>query len=334
MQHKAGPRLLATDRQSALYLERARVEVQGDRVIYYGTDDDLRRSYNIPHVNVAVLFLGQGTSITQDAMRLLGEEHVHVAFTGSGGAPLHMGALTTYTATRHFRAMLAIYVDPVRSLVAARSVMRDRTARMKKIGALYAQKYLKTRETAGLARLGAHFEQGLEDCATTMDLLGREGEYAKACYKEFAQISGISKSHSFRREPGLAQHDHSDAVSRINHLIDHGNYLCYGMAGAALWAAGIPPHMAIFHGKTRAGGLVFDLADSFKDALVLPLAFSVGKDGGSDYEKKFREKVIQAFDDTSVLSECFQTLERMFAAAGVTEKTILENTSGTGGDHA
>lgn len=334
MQHKAGPRLLATDRQTALYLERARVEVQGERVIYYGTDDDLRRAYNIPHVNVAVLFLGQGTSITQDAMRLLGEEHVHVAFTGSGGTPLHMGALTTYTATRHFRAMLAVYVDGSRSLAAARSVMRDRIARMKKFGALYAQKHLKTRDVAGLARLGAHFEQNLESCATTRDLLGREGEYAKACYKEFAQISGVSKSHTFRREPGLLQHDHSDAVSRINRLIDHGNYLCYGVAGAALWAAGIPPHMALFHGKTRAGGLVFDIADSFKDALVLPFAFAVGKEGGSDYEKTFREKMIQAFDDTSVLAECFQTFERMFAAAGVTEKTVLESVSDDGGDRA
>jgi len=94
MQFKGGPRLLATDREGALYLERARVKVEGNRIVYYIVDDEHRRKYNIPHVNLAVLFIGQGTSITQDALRLLGEERVHLAVTGTGGSPLHLGSLT------------------------------------------------------------------------------------------------------------------------------------------------------------------------------------------------------------------------------------------------
>ena len=320
MQHKGGPRLLVTDREGALYLERARIHVEGDRVVYHITDDEHRREYNIPHVNLAVLFIGQGTSISQGAMRLLGEEGVHLAVTGSGGTPLHMGALTTYTSTRHFREMLPIYLDPQRSLLAAKAVMRDRTARMKRIGGMGCQKWLKARDVSGLSRVCSRFEANLDGCQDVTQLLGFEGNFSKACYAEFSSISGLSKSHSFRREAGSGEpaRGELDPIRQVNRLIDHGNYLCYGMAGAALWALGVPPHMSIFHGKTRAGGLVFDLADSFKDALVLPIAFSLAREKDpKEAERSFRGRLINAFDDREILKEAIGTVERMITAAAL-----------------
>ena len=141
-------------------------------------------------------------------------------------------------------------------------------------------------------------------------------------------MSGLAKPDEFRRVAGrgevVSKADLYDPVRRVNRLIDHGNYLCYGMAGAALWALGIPPHLSLFHGKTRAGGLVFDLADAFKDALVLPLAFAASlheKDG--DYESTFRAGLISAFDDQKILGEAIATVEKMISAASEGE-----------GDHA
>jgi len=318
MQHKGGPRLLVTDREGALYLERARIHVEGDRIVYHITNDEYRREYNIPHVNLAVLFIGQGTSITQSAMRLLGEEGVHLAVTGSGGSPLHMGGLTNYTATRHFREMLPLYLEPAKSLLAAKAVMNDRTARMKKIGKNASQKWLKVRDTSGIERTCTRFERDLQMSEDIAQLLGFEGNFSKACYAEFAAMSGLSEKRKFRREAGMGPPDKKefDPVRQVNRLIDHGNYLCYGMAGAALWALGIPPHMSVFHGKTRAGGLVFDLADSFKDALVLPVAFSLAREKDRvKAEKEFRGRLINAFDDRQILKEAIATVERMIAAA-------------------
>jgi CRISP-associated protein Cas1 len=315
MQHKGGPRLLVTDREGALYLERARVDVEGERVVYHITDDEMQRHFNIPHVNLAVLFLGQGTSISQPAMRLLAEEGVHVAVTGSGGAPLHMGSLTTYTATHHFRALLPIYLDPAFSLRAAKAVMRDRTERMRKLGAAGAQKHLRQRDTLGLSKLCATFEGNLARTQDIQQLLGFEGQFSKACYAEFSRYAGLSKEEPFKRDAGAGSKA-QDPISRVNRLIDHGNYLCYGMAGAALWALGIPPHLSVFHGKTRAGGLVFDLADSFKDALVLPLAFSLAKEKDlHEAEQTFRGRLINAFDDREVLKLAIATVERMLEVA-------------------
>jgi CRISP-associated protein Cas1 len=318
MQRKGGPRLLVTDREGALYLERARVHVEGSRVVYTITDDEHAREFNVPHVNLAVLFLGQGTSITQEAARLLGEEHVHVAITGTGGTPLHMGALTTYVATAHFRRLLPIYQSPDLSLKAAIAVMRDRMERMGAIGGKLAAKELGARHIDGLQAACTRFETAIQGCRDVTQLLGHEGDFSKACYREFGSMVGLQ---SFRRQAGAGPPDRSkplepeaERIALANRLIDHGNYLCYGMAGAALWALGIPPHMSVFHGKTRAGGLVFDLADAFKDALVLPLAFSVatGKKR-DDPDKVFRAKLIEAFDDHKILSKSVETVEALLS---------------------
>jgi CRISPR-associated protein Cas1 len=318
MQPKGGPRLLVTDREGALYLERARVHVEGDRIVYHIADDEHRREYNIPHANLAVLFIGQGTSITQDAMRLLGEEGVHVAVTGTGGTPLHIGALTAYTATRHFREMLPVYLEPRLSLAAAKAVMRDRAERMRKIGGALAGRHLAVRDPGPLTRVAKSFEDRLAPIASTQELLGVEGQFSKACYKVFADFSGLSKYGEFRREAGSGESGDKmpkDPFRLVNRLIDHGNYLAYGMAGAALWALGIPPHMSVFHGKTRAGGLVFDLADSFKDAIVLPIAFAaVRNHKDEDPEKVFRARLISAFDDRRILAEAIGTVERMIGS--------------------
>lgn len=324
MQPRGGPRLLITDREGALYLERAHVHVEGGRIVYRIADDEHAREFNIPHVNLAVLFLGQGTSITQDAVRLLGEEHVHVAFTGSGGTPLHMGALTTYTATGHFRRLLPVYLDAQLSLRAAVSIMRGRAQRMRTVGGKLANRLLQARRLDGLNDACDRFMADLGTCDSVGKLLGYEGTFSRRCYAEFGRMAGLA---GFRRTAGAGEPPATEArrdavlevkqVALINRLIDHGNYLCYGMAGAALWTLGIPPHLSVFHGKTRAGGLVFDLADAFKDALVLPHAFHVATLAReADPEAAFRAKMITAFDDHRILAECVNTVEAMLDAAG------------------
>ena len=327
MQHRGGPRLLITDRAGAIYLERARIHVEGDRIVYHITDDEHHRVYNIPHVNLAVLFIGQGTSITQDAIRLLGEEKVHLAVTGSGGSPMHMGALTTYTSTRHFREMLPIYLERDQSLIAAKSLMRDRSGRMKRIGDSYAKRYLRVRDTSRLKNICGRFDSDLQKSTSIEKLLGFEGQFSKACYAEFSRLSGLSKEGNFRRKAGSSEPRNSKDNSKlVNRLIDCGNYLCYGMAGAALWALGIPPHMSVFHGKTRAGGLVFDLADSFKDSLVLPLAFGSILNRDEKPEAKFRLRMIDAFNDRKILKEAITSVNRMIAIEQMSDERRCNET--------
>lgn len=302
-----GARLLVTQREQALLLERAKVFCDGQRVIYRTSDDNLRKDFSIPHANLSILFLGQGTSITQEASRLLAEEGVYLAFTGTGGSPLHYGALTSYTSTAHFRRMLAAYVSEDLSVSLAKAMMETRIEAMLSGGCDLACDLLKRFDEKGLERSCKTFREGLKRSGSIQEILGHEGQFTKSLYSTFAKGSGMN---DFTRDAGN-EAEPGNTAALVNSMIDHGNYLAYGFAGAALWALGIPPHLAVFHGKTRAGGLVFDVADMFKESIILPLAFHYGVKGGHEAEKKFRSAVISSCQKNRTLAKIIENMNSL-----------------------
>ena len=114
------------------------------------------------------------------------------------------------------------------------------------------------------------------------------------------------------------QHSCSAATNRTssvvgtdaaNRFLDHGNYLAYGLAASACWVLGLPHGLAVLHGKTRRGGLVFDVADLIKDATILPQAFCSAMQGHS--EQQFRQACIEALTRSEALDfmiGCIKTI--------------------------
>ena len=130
-----------------------------------------------------------------------------------------------------------------------------------------------------------------------------EGVFAKSCFKSFAHGVGIS---DFTRQHGKDERGSFEALA--NSRIDHGNYLAYGTASAALWATGIHRGLSVLHGKTRAGGLVLDLADGFKDGLVLPHAFATWT-----RDQDFRQHLVDAIHNREILKRTFELLASVLA---------------------
>ncbi|VEB26592.1 CRISPR-associated protein [Actinobacillus lignieresii] len=91
--------------------------------------------------------------------------------------------------------------------------------------------------------------------------------------------------------------------------MDHGNYLAYGLGATACWVLGLPHGLAILHGKTRRGGLVFDAADIIKDAIILPQAFISAQNG--DNEKQFRQACINNLIRFEALDIIINTLKQL-----------------------
>jgi CRISPR-associated protein Cas1 len=242
---------------------------------------------------------------------------VYLAFTGSGGTPLHFGSLISYQSTSHFRRMMPVYMSAGKSLQAARVVMSKRCDKMRSLGKKSAASLFPNVDPSLLDRISTGFKAKLDGASSIEELLGFEGQYARQSYAVMATLAGVEVENgqsAFKRLPGNAS-TNEDRFRLVNAMIDHGNYLAYGVAGAALWALGIPPHMSIFHGKTRAGGLVFDLADAFKDSLVLPLAFHHGfSDVGADAEKEFRSNIIDLIDDENMLSYAIEVVDALLDA--------------------
>lgn len=94
-----------------------------------------------------------------------------------------------------------------------------------------------------------------------------------------------------------------------NRFLDHGNYLAYGLGAMATWVLGLPHGLAVLHGKTRRGGLVFDAADLVKDAAMLPQAFLSAMRG--DDEQQFRHQCIETLARSASLDFIIDTLKRI-----------------------
>ena len=99
-----------------------------------------------------------------------------------------------------------------------------------------------------------------------------------------------------------------------NQFLDHGNYLAYGLAATATWVLGLPHGLAVLHGKTRRGGLVFDVADLIKDSLILPQAFVSAARG--DTEQEFRQACIEGLTRSEALDFMIDTLKEVSISIG------------------
>ncbi len=106
----------------------------------------------------------------------------------------------------------------------------------------------------------------------------------------------------------------------VNGGLDHGNYLADGLGATAAWVLGLPHALAVLHGKTRRGGLVFDIADLIKDAVILPQAFLSASQGHT--EQEFRQTCIEALTRTEALDFMFDVLKR--TAASVSQMAMAD----------
>ena len=297
--------ILHSKRANLYYLEYCRVMQKDGRVLYLTEAKNENLYYNIPIANTTVLLLGNGTSITQAAMRMLSHAGVLVGFCGGGGTPLHMATevewftpQSEYRPTEYLHGWLSFWFDDDKRLAAAKAFQNARIDYLQKVWSgdreLNLEGFLFNDEQVQGALDTYHTRT--EDADKQSDLLLTEAQLTKTLYKYAANNIGQKE---FSR-----QHQSTD---KANDFLNHGNYLAYGLAASCLWVLGIPHGFAVMHGKTRRGALVFDVADLIKDAIVLPWAFVCAKENAS--EQEFRQQILQAFIDHKALDFMFDTVK-------------------------
>lgn len=299
--------ILHSKRANIYCLEYCRVMQKDGRVLYLteGTKENLY--FNIPIANTTVILLGNGTSITQAAMRMLAQAGVLVGFSGGGGTPLYMAndveqpiewltPQSEYRPTEYLQGWMRFWFDDEKRLIAAKMIQAARIEYLTKIW--QKDKDLKQNgfNLTDLESALSTFNQRTESATKQNELLLTEAQLTKALYK-FA--ANATQTTDFKRE-----HKSTDLA---NDFLNHGNYLAYGLAASCLWVLGIPHGFAVMHGKTRRGALVFDIADLIKDTLVLPWAFICAKENAT--EQEFRQQILQAFTDHKALDFMFETVK-------------------------
>ncbi len=301
--------ILHSKRANLYYLEYCRVMQKDGRVLYLTEANKENLYFNIPIANTTVLLLGNGTSITQAAVRMLAQAGVLIGFSGGGGTPLYMGNDTEqpiewftpqseYRPTEYLQGWMKFWFDDEKRLQAAKKLQQARIEFLHKIWG--KDRDLKnegfTMNDSGIEKALNRFNERMVTATKSSDLLLTEAQLTKALYK-FA--ANTTKTDDFTR-----QHQSTDLA---NDFLNHGNYLAYGLAATTLWVLGIPHGFAVMHGKTRRGALVFDIADLIKDAIVLPWAFVCAKESAT--EQEFRQQVLQAFTDHKALDFMFEQVK-------------------------
>ncbi len=303
--------ILHSKRANLYYLEHCRVLVNGGRVEYVTDEGKNSLYWNIPIANTTSLLLGTGTSITQAAMRELAKAGVMVGFCGGGGTPLYsanemdvevvwFGPQSEYRPTEYLQHWVRFWFDDGLRLEAAKAFQRARLERI-------SQHWCDNRPLAdsGFQVSREQLLPILEGSRRALDLaedsnalLTEEARLTKRLFKLAANAVDYG---------GFTRAKNGTGTDPANRFLDHGNYLAYGLGATAAWVLGLPHGLAVLHGKTRRGGLVFDAADLIKDAVILPQAFISAARG--DEEQAFRHACIEGFARTESLDFMIDTLK-------------------------
>lgn len=303
--------IIHSKRANIYYLQYCRVLVNGGRVEYVTGAANRNLYWNIPIANTTVLLLGTGTSITQAAMRELSKAGVLVGFCGGGGTPLFnaierevddvawLQPQSEYRPTEYLQRWVHFWFDDKKRLEVAKLFQYARLAFIENQWAKNCNlKELELAADESLYQLLKQSQEAIKHKHSANDLLAEEARLTKLLYRLIATKSGYGSFTRAKRGKG---------TDPANSFLDHGNYLAYGLGATATWVLGLPHGLAVLHGKTRRGGLVFDVADLVKDALVLPQAFLSAVKG--DNEQEFRQTCIDNFAQAKALDYMIETIK-------------------------
>ncbi len=310
--------ILHSKRANLYYLQHCRVLVNGGRVEYVTDEGRQSRYWNIPIANTTTVLLGSGTSVTQAAMRELAKAGVLVGFCGGGGTPLYsanevdvevawFSPQSEYRPTEYLQRWMRFWFDDARRLAAAKAFQK---ARLQRIRQRWPSRSL---NEAGFEIDAAALERAVETSLISLDaapdtawLLTEEARLSKQLYVLAARAC---------RHGDFTRAKRGSGVDAANRFLDHGNYLAYGLAATATWVLGLPHGLAVLHGKTRRGGLVFDVADLIKDATILPQAFLSAVRG--DEEQEFRSACIESLTRSESLDFMIDTVKAVADEIGI-----------------
>lgn len=303
--------ILHSKRANIYYLEFCRILVNNGSVEYLTETDNKSLYWNIPIANTTCVILGNGTSITQAAMREFSRAGVLVGFCGGGGTPLYSGQekeidiawfspQSEYRPTEYVQLWIKMWLNDSLRLQAAKEFQILRTKFLKDQWKLRADQ-VENKFNINLEQFDNQIKNHVIQIINSKscnELLLVEANLTRFLYSSASQAV---KYGTFKREKN------GSGTDMANKFLDQGNYLAYGLGATACWVLGIPHSFSVLHGKTRRGGLVFDVADLIKDGLILPQAFMSAKDG--DDAQEFRAQCIKQFLKSSSLDFMIDTIK-------------------------
>ncbi len=215
------------------------------------------KSFDLPVATLASILIGPGVSITQPAILEISRWGCTICFVSGGGLKLHASFIASSSRNAKLANKQALLTsNPVLRLAAARKMYSKRWG-----------------------------EENVPKNYSINKLMVLEGRRVKKIYETNAKAYKVL---NFRR---VNQPDDSDQINKTLTIL---NNLLYGVVASVVTTFGMSPYLGIIH-HGNAQSFIFDIADLYKENLIIPLAFeqaSVAPFDSSEIRKIFRERIV------------------------------------------
>jgi CRISPR-associated protein Cas1 len=239
------------------YLEHAVIKRVDNSIVVF--DQDLA-GYTAPSASMASLIIGPGCSITSEAAKEISKNGCSLIFSGESGLPI-------LVKEHKYRSPL----NKIRqySIVTSK---RDRLVAIKRLF-LERSRFI-DQMSLKIPQPSYDFAKSGEEC------MGIESGFMKKCY----HLHSLTYGFKWSRKQDL----NIKSPLKINYL----NHLCYSTASVVIDHLGYDLDVGLLHGRSKGGGLVFDLADVFKPTYSLELSFKNLGASNKDLRKQFFDKMV------------------------------------------
>ncbi|MDP3872864.1 MAG: type I-E CRISPR-associated endonuclease Cas1e [Methyloversatilis sp.] len=269
-------RIPHADRHGLLWLDRGELCVIDGCLHFMTGKDSLTPSVDqIPHQAVSMILLGPGSSVTHDALRLL---------------------------ARHGTLMAAVGMDGVRSYTAP-ALLPDRSDVARRQAELWGN----PRRRIAVARRMYALRLGEILPHRDLDTLrGIEGSRVKTLYRLTAERYQVpwNGRHYDRAAP--------NAADAPNQAINHAATAVQAAAAIAVQSLAAIPQLGFIH-EDSGQSFVLDIADLFRDAITLPIAFLAARkalDGAQDsIDRMVRREAATVFRKQSVIPSMIDSIK-------------------------
>jgi len=238
------------------------------------TAQDAEGTTHIPSATIGTLLLGPGTRVTHQAMSVLGETGAAVCWVGEHGVRFYASGRALNRSSALMEAQARQWANPRSRLTVAREMYRLR---------------FPDEDPAGLTR---------------QELLGREGKRVKDCYRAEAARTGIPWK-GRRYTPG----DFSGG-DPVNQAVTAAAQCMYGIAHAVVTSLGCSPALGFVHSGHELS-FVLDIADLYKTAIGIPVAFDVAAEDEEDIGSRTRRALRDRINETSLLDRCVDDIKHL-----------------------
>lgn len=248
------------DSWTYLYVEHARID-QEDRGICL---HDARGRVHVPCAALSLLMLGPGTTVTHAAVMSLADAGCLVAWCGEQGIRFYAQGMGETRSAANLLAQATLWANPQTRLQVVRRMYELR------------------------------FPDPLEPDLTLRQIRGKEGARVRTAYARASAEYGVPWS---GRNYDRSDWDRSDPLNRA---LSAANACLYGVAHAAIVAAGYSPALGFIHtGKMLS--FVYDVADLYKMELTVPAAFREVARGTQQLESRVRHRCRDLFAEARML---------------------------------